>query len=58
MDKKMAQNQPAKDEDVVTTVQFKEIGNTMFKLVSYYSGTMTYTDVVKSVLRREIERLQ
>ena len=40
----------------ITTVKYKEIGNTTFKIVSNYSGTNTYSDVIKSVLRREVEK--
>ena len=46
--------QPMKTE--TTTVRFVDIENTSFKLVSHYSGTNTYTDVIKSVLLREIEK--
>lgn len=57
MGEEMAQNQTVKEEDAkIPTVQYKEIGNTKFKIVSYYSGTETYIDIVKSVLRTEIER--
>jgi len=50
-------HQPTKDEETENSkVQYKEIGNTKFKLVSHYSGKETYMDIVKGVLRREFER--
>jgi len=50
-------HQPIKDEDVQNSkVQYKEVGNTRFKLVSHYSGKETYMDIVKGVLRREFEK--
>ena len=48
---------PTKEETAESViVQYKEVGNTKFKLVSHYSGKETYTDIVKSVLRREVEK--
>ena len=47
------ENQTKQESDVV---KYKTIGNTAFKIVSYYSEANTYTDVVKSVLRMEIEK--
>ena len=50
-------HQLTRDEETESSkVQYKEIGNTKFKLVSYYSGTETYMDIVKGVLRREFEK--
>ena len=58
MSVKILQTQPTKDKNIENgVVQYKEIGNTKFKLVSYYSGTETYTDIVKNVLNREFERI-
>jgi len=37
-------------------VQYKTIGNTMFTVVSYYSGTKTYTETVKDVLKMELNK--
>jgi hypothetical protein len=36
-------------------VEYIEIGNTTFKVMSYYSDKRTYEDIVKSALLREIE---
>jgi len=45
-----------KDNTENTTVQYKVIGNTTFKLVSHYSGRDTYMDIVKNVLKMELDR--
>ena len=37
-------------------VHYEEIGNTTFKVVSYYSTEGRYEDIVKSALLREIEK--
>ena len=37
------------------TIKFKKIGNTMFKINSYYSGEDTYEDIVKDALTAKVE---
>ena len=50
MDKQ--QQNPAKEYTKVSTEQ---IGNTTFTVIEHYSGEQTYLDMVKDVLRREID---
>ena len=44
------------DVPVANKTQIKKIGGTTYTITSHYSGNETYEDVVKSVLRREIEK--
>ena len=37
-------------------VHYQEIGNTTFKVVSYYSDKRTYEDIVKNAILREIKK--
>ena len=46
---------PEKKEPEHTKVRYRQIGDVNFKVVSFYHGDRTYADIVKSVLRREIE---
>ena len=46
-------NADVKKEEV-HNIHYEEIGNTTFKVVSYYSTERTYEDIVKSALLREM----
>jgi hypothetical protein len=37
-------------------VKYIKIGNTTFKLVSYFSDKRTYEDIVKAAILREIQK--
>jgi hypothetical protein len=37
-------------------INHRVIGNTTFKVVSYYSDKRTYEDIVKNAILREIKR--
>ncbi|MCL1881050.1 MAG: hypothetical protein FWF76_02600 [Oscillospiraceae bacterium] len=43
------------DKTTSDEVEYIKIGNTMFKVMSYYSDKRTYEDIVKSALLREME---
>jgi creatinine amidohydrolase/Fe(II)-dependent formamide hydrolase-like protein len=38
-----------------TKTSTRQVGNTTFTVIAHYSGEQTYLDMVKDVLRREIE---
>ena len=45
-----------KDEQFVYKTQSKKIGGTTYTIVSHYHGTSTYEDVVKSILKQEVDK--
>ena len=45
------------NRETVTT-QTKKIGGTTYTVNSHYHGTETYEDIVKSVLKQEIDKEQ
>ena len=44
---------PAKDEDI----EYMRIGNTAYKVTSFYNGDITYLDLIKNALKREADTL-
>ena len=44
----------ARDEN--TCIRYVKIGNTTVQLVEHFSGTQTYSDVIRDALRREFSK--
>lgn len=44
----------AQDEN--TCIRYVKIGNTTVQLVEHFSGTQTYSDVIRDALRREFSK--
>ena len=44
---------PANEEDI----EYMQIGNTKYKVTSFYNGDITYLDLIKNALKRDADTL-